>query len=171
MNVDMKSSLKKIRCFLALPDYGTLLYKNHSKYIFSQPNWGDKTLTLGYHLKICSGFTELGDGCFSCRCLGSVTIPEGVVKLGRGAFFECEYLHRVEMPETVTDLESRVFQLCKNLESIKILGVKNIGELAFAGCKKLHTLHCLKLALLMMSMKEAKPGSQGHLRLRILPKK
>lgn len=119
-----------------------ILEGKHCYNLLRNCTWNnDKTLGLGYHVNINSGFKELGRGCFSNAFLGSVIIPEGVVKLGRGAFFECEYLRRVEVPETVTDLESRVFQVCKNLESIKILGVKNIGELAFAGCNKLHTLH------------------------------
>lgn len=67
-----------------------------------------------------------------------VTVPEGVVKIGRGAFRNNETLREVTLPETVIAIRRSAFRDCTNLEKITILGmVTEINEYAFEGCAKL----------------------------------
>ena len=51
--------------------------------------------------------TEIDDAAFrNCSALTSITIPEGVVRIGKLAFAECSSLTSITIPKTVTQIES-----------------------------------------------------------------
>ena len=51
--------------------------------------------------------TEIDDAAFrNCRTLTSITIPEGIVRIGKLAFAECSSLTSITIPKTVTQIES-----------------------------------------------------------------
>lgn len=67
-----------------------------------------------------------------------VSVPEGVVKIGGGAFSDCENLTHLMLSASVTEIANFAFKSCVNLETIDLPeGVTKIGEGAFFGCKKL----------------------------------
>lgn len=67
-----------------------------------------------------------------------VSVPEGVAKIGGGAFSDCEALTHLMLPASVTEIANFAFKNCVNLEIIDFSeGVTKIGERAFIGCKKL----------------------------------
>ena len=67
-----------------------------------------------------------------------MTIPEGVKKIGLGAFYGCASLTSVTIPEGVTEIGNMAFARCENLTSVTILaGVTKIGDWAFDGCASL----------------------------------
>ena len=75
---------------------------------------------------------------FEDRDLTSVTIPEGVTSIGRGAFAGSAALKSVVIPESVTEIGSRAFDSCIELTSITIpKGVTSIGQAAFFQCTAL----------------------------------
>jgi len=62
----------------------------------------------------------------------SVTIPEGVTKIGEEAFWGCESLRAVSLPDTLISIGERAFNSCWALDSINLpAGLKEIGGLAF----------------------------------------
>ena len=68
----------------------------------------------------------------------SVSIPEGVTKIGGDAFSGCTSLASVTIPASVTEIGGRAFRDCTALASISIpAGVTKIGESAFQGCTSL----------------------------------
>lgn len=68
---------------------------------------------------------------------GSVTIPNGVIKIGNEAFFACNRLTSVSIPETVTEIGTRAF-MATGLTSVTIPNsVRKIGREAFWSCPSL----------------------------------
>ena len=69
-----------------------------------------------------------------------VTVPEGIEKIGKNAFFENKTIKKVTLPDSVTTINSYAFAECSNLEKI-ILGeeskLKTIGMYAFQNDAKL----------------------------------
>lgn len=59
--------------------------------------------------------TEIGAGAFRTSRLKSVVIPEGVTKIGKGAFQSCNQLESVTIPSSITQIEPNAFQNCPNL--------------------------------------------------------
>lgn len=69
---------------------------------------------------------------------GHFEIPDGVNKIGHGAFRWCENLTSVTIPNGVQDIEEYAFDHCVNLTDITIpQSVVNIGEASFLKCLKL----------------------------------
>ena len=77
--------------------------------------------------------TEIDDAAFrNCRTLTSITIPEGIVRIGKLAFAECSSLTSITIPKTVTQIESgrvdigdnyyygHLFTNCPSLTSIVV---------------------------------------------------
>ena len=63
----------------------------------------------------------------------SVTVPEGVVEIGYGAFQGCELLEKIQLPHTLKRIGSDAFADCRSLRSITIpSSVEQIGRCAFA---------------------------------------
>lgn len=69
---------------------------------------------------------------------GSYTIPNGVEKIGKNAFYYCSSLISVIIPDSLCLIEDNAFNYCSSLSSIIIPnGVKSIGDYAFEGCYRL----------------------------------
>ena len=81
---------------------------------------------------------EIGRGAFE-YALKSVTIEEGVSKIGDYAFFNTS-LRTIEIPASVRSIGQDVFAWSK-LETVKIRpGVTNIGQEAFYSCENLKSI-------------------------------
>ena len=64
--------------------------------------------------------------------LTSVTMGDGVTRIGHYAFFRCDKLTEIVIPDSVTSIGDLAFQGCSSLESIRIpAGVTEIGLTAF----------------------------------------
>ena len=55
-----------------------------------------------------------------CSGLISVTIPNSVTSIGKGAFADCGRLTSVTIPDSVTSIGDLAFRLCSGLQSIII---------------------------------------------------
>lgn len=74
----------------------------------------------------------------NCDFVRSVSIPEGVEKIGYGAFLGCKNLRNVDIPSTVMSIGPSAFKDCIRLERLDIpKTVTSIGNGAFSGCRKL----------------------------------
>ena len=77
---------------------------------------GDKIATQAYYqnadlteYEIDDAVTQIGDFAFARSGLGSIVIPDGVEKIGYGAFYHCENLNHVTIPESVKEIEGNAF--------------------------------------------------------------
>lgn len=61
-----------------------------------------------------------------------------VTEIAFSAFENCKELKTITIPSTITTIVSYAFYNCENLECIIPNSVKEIGERAFAGCKKIY---------------------------------
>lgn len=103
---------------------------------------------------------EIGAGALSSTSISSLTLPEGITSIGEGAFSGCATLKSVTLPSTVTVMGENAFSRCTALETVTLscpiparafmgctalksvnlgneIGVKAIGDYAFAGCTSL----------------------------------
>ena len=62
-----------------------------------------------------------------------VAIPDGIQRIGKGAFRDCRELREITIPESVQEIEEEAFLLCVNLAMIHgAANVTSIGRDAFA---------------------------------------
>lgn len=79
--------------------------------------------------------TAIGDGMFSGSSLTSVSIPDSVTSIGRGAFAVCDSLTEVTIPDSVTSMGIGVFAGCDGLTAVTLPdGITTIGMGTFEGC-------------------------------------
>ena len=88
---------------------------------------------------IPDGVTKIGCGAFyGCSSLTSVTIPHSVTSIGNYAFYERSSLTSVTIPDSVTSIGNYAFYECSSLTSVTIPdSVTEIGWHAFKGCNNL----------------------------------
>ena len=88
----------------------------------------------------CNALIETGTNTLLKGCRNSI-IPDGVIIIGEGAFFECKGLTSINIPNSVTTINRIAFQNCKDVTSIAI--GKNVSSIywgAFAGSSKLTSI-------------------------------
>ena len=77
----------------------------------------------------------------SCDKLVSVTLPEGITKIGISAFYGCENLKSIGLPESLESISSGAFYGCYSLESIELpKNVSFLGGRAFENCYGLKSI-------------------------------
>ena len=73
--------------------------------------------------------------------LQSVTLGDGVAKIGAQAFYTCPELKTVKLNNTLEEIGNYAFLRCRKLEDLDLGGsVKTIGEYAFEDCESLDLL-------------------------------
>ena len=109
--------------------------------------WGDDTPWAQVAVEITSlslpdGLTSIGRGAFlGCSSLTSITIPNSVTSIGYGAFSGCSSLTSITIPNSVTSIGTSAFLDCTSLTSVTIgNSVTSIGNGAFGGCSSLTSI-------------------------------
>lgn len=83
------------------------------------------------------GILKIGYGAFWLAKFNSINLPEGLLSIGDSSFFGANILH-IEIPDTVTAVGEKAFENCDFLEKITIPeSVITIEEYAFASCEML----------------------------------
>lgn len=86
--------------------------------------------------------TAIDENAFYSATINKVVIPEGVTRIGNGAFDNCKRLLDVSLPSTLTEIGGWAFRDCTALTSIVIpIGVTTIGTWAFLRDMSL-TINC-----------------------------
>ncbi len=108
---------------------------------------GTGTLVIGCKTSVIpNGVTRIGYGAFyGCAGLTSAIIPQGVTSIGDAAFSDCSRLTTVIIPKGVTVIGGNAFHGCKRLTKIVIpSSVVEIGWYAFDFCSSLKDLIILE---------------------------
>lgn len=72
------------------------------------------------------------------RNAAAVTIPDGVVGIGRGAFASMFDLETVTMPESLKCIAKGAFEDCSWIQDLQFMsGLRYVGPFAFRGCSSL----------------------------------
>ena len=85
---------------------------------------------------IPDGIIKIGSGAFSeCTGLKEIEIPNSLKLIRDSAFSGCSGLKEIKIPDSVTTIEEDAFYGCTGLKEIKIPdAVTIIGQNAFSGC-------------------------------------
>lgn len=82
--------------------------------------------------------TAIGNYAFEHTNITSVSIPEGITRIGVDAFESCGNLTSVTIPNSVTVIDYCAFIICQNLNSLTLgNSVREIGIGAFMNCYSL----------------------------------
>lgn len=94
-------------------------------------------------ITIGDGITRLGDGLFYyCRAATEISIPDSVTAFGIGTFSECRSVTSYVIPKGITSFPTRLFDCNVVLESLTIPnGVTSIGNQAFCACYLLRSIN------------------------------
>ena len=108
-------------------------------YDHDDERWGGYTIRS---VTLTEGLTRIGDYAFyQCGSLVSLTLPDSLISIGFSAFFLCTSLESVYIPGSATTIDGRAFYCCSSLESITIgSSVTSIGSEVFTECYSLMSI-------------------------------
>jgi len=67
---------------------------------------------------IPEGYTYIYDTFSDCKKLTNIELPEGLTRIGDGAFSGCTGLTNIKLPKNLAFIGEQVFEGCKNLKGI-----------------------------------------------------
>ena len=77
-----------------------------------------------------------------CSGLTSLTLPDGITKIGDYAFYGCSGLTSLTLPAGITSIDKYAFSGCSRLTSLTLpAGITSIGEFAFSYCSGLTSIY------------------------------
>ena len=84
---------------------------------------------------IPNGVKKIGDGAFEWSSIESVMLPDSIVSIGDNAFGYCYNLTDINIPNGVTEIGGGAFRLCQKLQNISLPeGIKTIENYTFNCC-------------------------------------
>lgn len=70
-----------------------------------------------------------------------VALPEGITKIGCGAFWNCKNLTELTIPQSLTEIEDYALKGCTGLTELTVpAGVLSVGNSAFSGMSQLEAI-------------------------------
>ena len=88
---------------------------------------------------IANGVTRIGDNAFNqCHMLKRIKIPNSVTYIGDSSFWDCDHLESIDIPASVTAIGDDAFNRCSSLSSAMIHGGNvEMGTNVFYQCSSL----------------------------------
>ena len=87
-------------------------------------------------------YKHIGANAFKNTGLSTLTIPNSVISVGKGAFSNCNQLKTVEIKSSLELIPDSLFANCSYLETVKIpTTIEEIGANAFSNCTNLSSLN------------------------------
>ena len=77
---------------------------------------------------------------YKATTISSLALPDGLLSIGRQAFYGATKLNITSWPSTLKNIGSEAFSGCTNLTSIDIGNLETLGSYAFNGCTKVASL-------------------------------
>jgi len=131
------TSLTKLDLPDSVSSIGNYAFANCSNLAeFHYPkNWTTVTREGGF------SFDEFGHNFDNDTKLNTVSIPEGVTKIPRGAFAYATHIKDIKVPNTIKTIGVEAFKGCTAITNIDWKsGIESIGFAAFEGCTNLASL-------------------------------
>jgi hypothetical protein len=117
---------------------------NDCYYIGNETN--PYVVVMGYtsrhtqNLAVHSDTKAIAKKAFVDSQMRTISLPEGLMGIGAGAFQACSYLQRITIPSKITMIDDTTFDYCKSLSSVSLpSGLTYIGRFAFRDCFNLAT--------------------------------
>ena len=85
------------------------------------------------YVSISSNITNLPTGVFASCGFSWFNIPDGVVSIGAGAFYECTNLTGITIPGLVIEIEPYAFLDCRSLTNVYFLSIPKVSDGSFSG--------------------------------------
>lgn len=82
---------------------------------------------------ISPNITNLPTGVFANCGFSWFRIPDGVVSIGAGAFYECTNLSEITIPSSVIEIEPYAFLDCSSVTNVVFQGSPKLSDSSFAG--------------------------------------
>ena len=126
-----------------LDEYGGKYSKDKKTLLFVNPDVTTYIILKGTRVISSDIFPDDDDGTIDVisrlvPSLINIIIPNSVINIDNGAFFDCSHLSNVVIPKSVTSVNDFTFSGCTSLTNIIIPNsVVSIGERAFSGCTSL----------------------------------
>lgn len=91
---------------------------------------------VGATYDVPEGVKRIGAGAFEMQSeIESITLPESMEYIGDYAFYACPKLKSINLPNSITEIGGAAFQNCESLESITLPEqLRYIQSAAFEGC-------------------------------------
>lgn len=117
---------------------GGVLYTKDGAELVLYPCWNGVE-----NVVVPEGVHKIGDGAFWGKwTMKSVTLPSTLDVIGDKAFRVCMGLTEITIPEGVTDIGSYAFNSCDTLKTVNLPStIKTIEQSAFARCAQLTTVN------------------------------
>lgn len=84
--------------------------------------------------------TDIDKSCFIDSGLREITLPNDLYCIKSDTFMRCKSLKKINGGVSVRNIGNRAFAYCKKIKKIQFDHIKSVGDSAFIGCKGLHTL-------------------------------
>ena len=132
-NISIPDSVEKIE-YLAF--YGSAFDSDPASWpdgVLYVDNWVVDAYNVGDSVALRAGTRGIAEYAFEYRSsFTSITFPESLTYIGRGAFSNCYKLGSVELPDGVVSIGDNAFDNCSSLKSVTIgRGLETIGAKAF----------------------------------------
>lgn len=114
---------------------GLVEYEEASNVTDLGSSFQNQRITSFDELQIFSSLTSIPGNAFEgCRFLKSITIPEGVSRIGPGAFRNCVSLESISIPSSVTEIQDHALENCSSLQELGLPeALESLGDYALSG--------------------------------------
>lgn len=97
--------------------------------------------TVNYGVSVYRVDAIADEAFFSCSGVTSITLPNGLTKIGNDAFSSCSGLTEIIFPDCLMSIGDRAFNACSGITSVVLpSNVQTIGFAAFVNCSKLTSI-------------------------------